>query len=246
LLTLWWKPRWTRKEKKINSKISSPSSEESQHFETVSSSSARLGTLTTGLPLRRVVPRISQPLLPHQLQRPLLDQVNRKFLSGRHDVATFLVLDPTEDYFHVIYLTVRALRFSAALLRVLVLVEIVHTRAPPPATRIGTEGPTREVKRSLSTCYNSFCMSTKWGFAAWRWRQVKPSVKVWTKLTIPSEYTSHLGWAWLKIWIPTRNRSFALSRRNLLVGTLPILQFFPFWPLAHIKLSYCDMEGRRR
>ena len=116
-------------------------------FETVSSSPARLGTLTTSLSLRRVTPRVPQPLLPLQLQRPLLDQLNGKTLSGRYDVVTFLVLDPTEDHFYVVYLTLGNLRFGAALLHVKMFVEVVRTRAPPPATRIGTEDPTGQVKR---------------------------------------------------------------------------------------------------
>jgi len=107
----------------------------------------RLGTLTTGLRLLREAPRISQPFLPHQLQRPLLDQVKRKVLSGRYDVAAFRVLDPIEDHFHVVYLTLGALRFWAAILRVQMVVEVVLTRAPPLATLIGTEEPTREVER---------------------------------------------------------------------------------------------------
>ena len=74
-------------------------------FETVSSSPARLGTLTTSLRLRRVTPRIFYPLLPPKLQRPFLDQVNGKVLSGRYEVAALLIFDPTEDHFYVVYLT---------------------------------------------------------------------------------------------------------------------------------------------
>jgi len=52
---------------------------------------------TTGSSLRRrKAPAILQPLLPPQLQRLYLDEVNRKILSCQNDVGACQVLDPAQ------------------------------------------------------------------------------------------------------------------------------------------------------
>ena len=96
----------------------------------------------------RTAPRIIQPLLFPQLQSPLPDEVNCKVLSSGKKIAALRILDPIHHHLHVVYLILLLLSGSwAASLCSQVPLEFVHAITSPSATRIGTEQPTREVKR---------------------------------------------------------------------------------------------------
>jgi hypothetical protein len=93
-----------------------------------------------------MAPGILQPLLLPYLQRPLLHEVNGKVLGCRNDVAALRVLDHIKDHLHIVYLISLLLRFHAAVLRGQMRIEVLDTATSPPATRVWTEDPTREVK----------------------------------------------------------------------------------------------------
>jgi len=83
----------------------------------------------------RTAPWILQPFLLPYLQRPLLDEVNRKALSSRNSVAACRVFDQTQYHLHVVYLVfLFPSRRVLAVVGVFVPSELVHAIATPSTT----------------------------------------------------------------------------------------------------------------
>jgi len=83
----------------------------------------------------RTAPWILQPFLLPYLQCPLLNEVNRKALSGRNSVDACRVFDQTQYHLHIVYLAVLFLsRGGLAVVGTSVPLKFVYAITAPLAT----------------------------------------------------------------------------------------------------------------